>query len=748
MANNVIAAPQQYAIQKPQPIQVSAPLANQVAASGMKPLQIIANQPSGYDRQASTQALESVRQGNLRAMSAFSGTIADKLKQKQEEEFAQGYLRHQQGESVATIAEEQPFGDLFGDGAAVRGARARQQENSGQALVQYVQQNQGDLSRMTLDEQRTAIAKFVSDLGTGDTQADVLIAQGAMKMMPAMLDNLARTAEAENQRTAAINQADGMKQGGDAMRYARSQFETGQMAPEHYEQLKANYLEQMQPLPGQSNASYRAALTGQLMQLSKDGSFEMASLVYDNVLSPQLTPEERQQMEGQMKTSQAQWQMENPVARDFTDFRVQMPAQIEAGTYTSQDDVESDIDRMNADYKVQTGSLSPLIDNKERAQHVARWMDYNQRQAAANAKLNQAALDEATKRGLYMDGMAKGSPSTMQAAGLDKPTQAAIESNQVNTFFEEDGNNAGMVIGRLAASGNTLAPLKEQVDQTMGMLKGGGIPKQENLEKMQLTYQKLMNTPFGIGAVDAYFGDDLPLVQSMMQMDMSDKASIQSLREQAASGKQRIQPSKDVQDAADKLVDDEVKPGMWSRWFGEGQQIGAGYEAQLKDEFRKEAAQLMAQYPNWSQENIMKTVVPRVLKGKDIAGNMVVTGSRPGQLIGKLNESLNIRIPDSKDTRINTIIHDGIKAKYPKDGSYEIGSLAMLPGGNNLYATVMRDGREQGVVLNIAEMAAAANATKVKDVAKDKERRKSYKLEEGMTEAYRVSQESKQNPMR
>lgn len=68
------------------------------------------------------------------------------------------------------------------------------------------------------------------------------------------------------------------------------------------------------------------------MQLSKDGSFEMASLVYDNVLSPQLTPEERMQMEGQMKASQAQWQMENPQSRDFTDFRVQLPAQIEAGT--------------------------------------------------------------------------------------------------------------------------------------------------------------------------------------------------------------------------------------------------------------------------------------------------------------------------------------------------------------------------------------------------------------------------------
>lgn len=744
MPDNILAVPQsQLAIQRPQPIQVRAPLANQVAQAGLKPMQITAQQPSGYDRQRQTQILEDANQSNLKALSAFSGLVADKLKQKQEEQFAEGYLRHQQGESVASIAEEQPFGDLFGDSSAVRGARMRQSENAGQALVQYVQQNQGDLSRMTLDEQRTVIGKFVSDLGTDDPEADMLIAQGAMRMMPAMLDNLARTSEMENQRQAAVAQADGMKQAGDSMRYAKSQFETGQMAPEHYEQLKANYIQQLQPLPGQSNASYRAALTGQLMQLSKDGSFEMAGLVYDNVLSPQLTPEERMQMEGQMKTAQAQWQMENPQSRDFTDFRVQLPAQIEAGTYTSAEDVEGAIDRMNADYKVQTGSLSPLIDNKERAQQVARWMDYNTRQQAANAKLNQAALDQATKQGLYMQGMAAGSPSAMTAAGLDGPTKAAIERNQVNTFFEEQNNNAGMVIGRLAASGTTLPPLKEKIDQTLGMLKSGGIPNQESLEQMKTTYSKLMSTPFGIGAADAYFGDNLGLVQDMMLMDMSDKSNVQSLREKASAARSPITVSKDVQDKADKLVDDEVNPGMWSRWFGEGQTLGAGYEAGLKDDFRKEAAKVMAQNPNYSVDNVMKVVVPRVLKNKDIAGNMLITGSQPGQLISTLNKTLNVRIPDNKDTRINSIIHEGIKAKYPKDGDYEVGSLAMLPGGTNLLATVMRDGHEQSVVLNIEQLALTANAAKAKDVKDDKQRRQDYKLENGMRKAYAESEANK-----
>lgn len=721
MPDNVLAAPQSLlAIQRPQPIQVQAPLANRVASAGLKPMQITAQTQSPIDRQAQNAALASASQGNIRALSAFSGLVQKRLEDKQEQAFMEGYLRHQQGESVASIADEQPFDNLFGDSAAVRGARMRQSENAGQALLQYVQQNQGDLSRMTLDEQRTVIAKFVSDLGTDDPEADMLIAQGAMKMMPAVLDNLARTAESENQRQAAVAQADGMKQAGDSMRYAQSQFETGQMAPEHFEQLKANYLQQMQPLPGQSNASYRAALTGQLMQLSKDGSFEMASLVYDNVLSPQLTPEERLQMEGQMKTAQAQWQMENPVSRDFTNFRVQMPAQIEAGTYTSAEDVEADIDRMNADYKRQTGSLSPLIDNQERAQNVARWMQYDTRQKAANAKLKQAALDSATKQGLYMKGMAAGSPSAMQAAGLDKATQAAIQRNQVNTFFEEEGNNAGVVIGRLAATGQTLPPLKEKIDQTMGMLSAGGIPTEEALNDMKLTYQKLLATPFGIGAADQYFGDNLGMVQDMMQMDMSDRSNVQALRDKAQAARNPVTITKDVQTKADELVDSEVKPGMWSRYFGEGQTLGAGYEAQLKDEVRKEAAKVMAQNPNYSEENVLKVALPRALKGKDIAGNMLITGSQPGQFISALNQHLNIRIPDNKDTRINEIVREGIQAKAPKGGDYEVGSLAMLPGGQNILATVMRNGAQQSIVLNIEEMANTANQARAKSAERHK----------------------------
>lgn len=81
MADNVLAAPQStLAIQKPQPIQVRAPLANQVAQAGLKPMQITSQMPSGYDRQRQNQLLADADQSNLKALSAFSGLVADKLK--------------------------------------------------------------------------------------------------------------------------------------------------------------------------------------------------------------------------------------------------------------------------------------------------------------------------------------------------------------------------------------------------------------------------------------------------------------------------------------------------------------------------------------------------------------------------------------------------------------------------------------------------------------------------------------------
>lgn len=745
--DNILSVPTSYAVPKPAPVQMQSSTGTQVAAQGVRPSQINFQNASSNHREA-IAAVEGANQENIRAMSMLSGKLADKFKEMQDEEFAQGYMRHMQGESVAEIAKDKPFFGIFGDGGAVRGAQARQTENAGQALVQYVQQNQGELTKLTLDEQRTALAKFVSDLGTDDPVADRMIAEGAMKVFPSMLDNLARASEAENQRGAAVAQADTMKQAGEAMNYARSQVAVGQMSASSYEALQNNFLEASKPLPGQSPDSYRAALTGNIMELTKNGNFEAANLLRNEILDVQLDPTERLQLDAQMKSMNAEWLKDNPLSMDYTSFVAQAPTQIEAGRYNSQASLYADIDRFNADYKVQTGNLKPLIDNEEKAKLGARWDAWQLKDEAANDKLAAAAEDENVKRSAYAMGFAKGSPSQMAASGLDAKAKAAMEQNETAKFLTEQGNTSAVTVGRLAVNGHVIAPLKEQLSGTLGILKGGGIPKEDDLIRLQTAYLKFQNTPYGMGAAEQYFGDDLELVKQMSGMDMSKRENQQWVRERAQATTTKTKPTEEMQKTASDLVDSEIKPGWWGRTFGDAQEMGAGFELQAKEEMKAHAADVLSQYPNMSEEEVLKMASARTMQNKDVAGNMLITGGKKGEFFQTLNSHLNIKMQSPTDTRINTIVNEGIRAKVPAQFDFTVGSLNALPNGK-VFATVVREnGVSQSMVLDIADMANIYNQKKVKAKSDDKQRRADYQLEKGVTDAYKASERAKQQPMR
>lgn len=739
---NILGGSQSYAIEKPAPVQLNATMAQRTAAMGAKPSEIRYTEASTNNREVQ-QALENVSQKNLRAMSAVSGLVQGVLKDVQEKQFADGYLRHMQGESVASIAKDKPFFGLFGDGGAVRGARTRQAENAGASLMSYVQQNQGDLIRMTADEQRVVLADYVQNLKTGDDEADQLIGAGAIKMFPSIIDNLTRASEAEQQRQAAVSQADTIKTHADALKYATGQVATGQLAPEHLDYLKANFLEASRPLPGQSPESYRAAMTGNVLSLTKDGNFEMANLIREKALDGMMTPEEQRQMDSQQKQANAEWLKDNPSSGDYTQFSAQLPVQIAAGRYMSEEDVYADVDRVNNDYMIETGSTKPLIDNQKKAEAGAAFIQYQTRQQAANDKAAQAAQDDFAKRGLYSEGFAKGMPSQMAASGLDARQKAALEQNEATKFMTEQGNTSAVTVGRLAVNGHVVAPLKEQLSGTLGVLKGGGIPKEEDLVRLPLAYQKFMNTPYGAGAALAYFGDDLPLVQTMANMDMSKKENQQYIREQAQAAYQPVKPSQEVLKEAAELVNSEMQPGWWNRTFGDSQSMGAGFETMMKEQMQGATATLMAQYPNMPQDQILKMAATKVNERTDIAGNFVITGSKKGEVFKELNSHLNVKMATPSDTRINTIFNEGIKSVVGQD-DFKVGSLQALPNGRVLATVVLANGQQSTVPLMLSDLAAKANAAKVKKVADTKALRQSSKLETGMREAYKANEQRRQ----
>src|SRR5699024_1158430 len=133
----------------------------------------------------------------------------------------------------------------------------------------------------------------VKTLGTNDPQSDALIAQGVMKALPSVMDNLARGHVEEQQKQAAVSQSEVIKQTGDMLRFADSEKAKGRLSEAGYAQIQNQFLEAIRPLPGQSPEAYRAAMVGNYQMLLKDGQFAQANWLEEQVLSQVLEPEER-----------------------------------------------------------------------------------------------------------------------------------------------------------------------------------------------------------------------------------------------------------------------------------------------------------------------------------------------------------------------------------------------------------------------------------------------------------------------
>lgn len=723
-SNILGSASKSYAVGRAAPIMVDAPLSSQIAQQSTRPSQITYEQASD-DHLQTMDTIARAKSANVDAMRKISAFAAKKYDEAQEAEFANGYLRHMQGESVASIAKDNPFFGLFGDGGAVRGAQAAQAETAGSSLMEWVQNNQGELSRMTADQQRAAIAKYTKDLETGDAVADTLIARGAMKIMPAVMDNLTRASVEEQQRQAAINQAEAISTAGKALQYANNELATGRLDPAQYDLLKAQFIQASAPLPGQSAESYRAAMQGNVMSLVRNGQFEMANEIRDKLLNPMLLPAEQAQFEAQLKASNAEWLLNNPISRDYTEFMTQAPAQIASGRYTSQEQLYADIDRMNADYKVESGDVKPLIDNEKRGRLGAAWLQWQTQNQEALGRQQAAEMDDMVKAASWRQGFALGSPSQMGASGLDAKRKAAFEQSETAKFFSEQGTNTSAeAIGRLAVAGYTVAPLKEQLDGTLGILKGGGLPKQEDVLRLQLAYSKLASTPYSAGVLDKYFGDDLQIMRDASNLDLTKSNNVQFLREKAMAKATPVKPTQEQLTAANDLVDSEVLPGWWSRTFGDSQQLGAGFENMIRDDMKRHTAEVMAKYPNMSSEEALKVAASRSMDGKDVAGNYIIGNSKPGATVQELNKYLKLPLQSASDPRLNVIINDAVRARVPEQFDFNVGSISALPNGK-VVVTVLRDsGTEQVIPMNLSDVAELYNNKQSKKVQDTKATRK------------------------
>ncbi|MGJ8863469.1 hypothetical protein ABFP36_24180, partial [Salmonella enterica subsp. enterica serovar Kentucky] len=669
------------------------------------PAQVIMNQPGDNSREALAN-LSAIEQRNMAALSALSPALSEKLNQAQEERFKDGYMRALQGNSVAAVAKDEGIKQIFGDGAAVRGARAVQAQSAVNAMDKYIQENQGDLSRMSLDEQRAVIGKFVESMATGDDAADSMIAQQAMQRMPAIFDQLTRSSVQEQQRQAAVSQADAIKSYGDALSQAGKQMMTGNMSAEHYETYKIQAAEALKPLPGQTTGAWLEAMNGAARQHAALGNFEMAGLMRDTA-GKVATPDEQEQFRRSIEAGRADWLKNNPDSKNWAEWMQTAPTQIAAGRYSSREDLIATIDYLNDAQRVQTGgSLNQFIDNDERGQLLAAYDRYEEQQNKLGLTAGAKLLDEQAKADNYKVALSNGSPGAMKASGVDPRTKLVIDQ-QTSQEFMQDHPGAATIVSRLASQGQTLQPLKEYTDKLVGRLVQGSTPGAEDLANFRHTFNNLRQQ--GPAVLETYFGQNLELAEFAAEMELTPE-NMTALKRKAETARVQAQiPLPDLLKAKDE-VKDLMNPGFFAKMLGGRRNLGFGAQLQIQDEAGVQYAQLAKEYPNKAQADILELAYARVMKDKDIFGDYIVKNGQAGTLLQEVNKHLDFPIQVERDGRLNTMLGDLVESKAP---GFEIGAVTRY--GNGSYVADVKKGEvSQRVFFRADEMAQAVNAAGVK----------------------------------
>lgn len=730
---NLIDAPAAVARPRPEAVQIGATFSSEVASRGANPAQVVMGRATD-NRQEALAALSEMEQRNVAALSSLSPALADKLMQAQEAKFKEGYMRALQGNSVADVAKDEGIKQIFGDGAAVRGARAAQAQSAVNALDQYVQNNMGDLSRMSLDEQRAVVGQFVDSMSTGDSAADMLIAQQTMQRLPAVFDQLTRSAAQETQRQAAVHQADSIKAYAGALSGAATAYARGEMSADHFETYKIQAAESLKPLPGQSTQAWVEAMNGSAREHARNGNFEMVNLIQDTVAKA-TTPEEQEIIRKNIESGRADWLQNNPVSQSYLEWTTGVSTQIGAGRYQTREDLAEDIDRQNAKHARETGGTQQYINNEQRGQILAYWDRWDQQQKEAGMKAQQKELDEQTKVNAYKVAMSVGSPGAMDASGIDARSKLVIDQN-VSQEFVIGNTGAATIVQRLASQGKPLQPLKERVEKMTGRLVAGSVPAPEELKEYRETFNRMRG--LGAAALQTYYGDNLELAEFAAEMELTPE-NIVALRRKAETVRVKATiPVADIISAQEK-VKDLMNPGFFSRMMEGRRELGYGAQLQIQTESVTAFAQLAKQFPNKPDSDLIEMAYAKTMARKDVFGDYLVNNAQSGTLLKELNKTLNFPITDERDGRLNTILQDFVNSKVP---SGVVGSITRQ--GNGTYTTTVRDGAVERILFFRPEELSKAydqkrtNEIRVKQKAAEEAKQKKDAEVKGMVDFYKT----------
>ncbi|KAF1043426.1 MAG: hypothetical protein GAK35_02210 [Herbaspirillum frisingense] len=523
-------------------------------------------------------ALGAFAQTSARTIDALNsltqGALQPLIDAERKKQYFDGMSRVAQGQSLIAIEKEQPwYSQIFGPSATVQGAQAMAANTAITQSQTDFMNDMPELRKQSPDQVRQYLVNKAANIGmTGDPLVDATVQAKLAESWGPMLKTHTKEHVAwqqEDMFNKQVNMGVSLGVNLKAQRHANQQ--TGWDEKDKQREYD-NFVASMQPAPGQTEQSWRGAMTQILDSNLKGGNFDAYNAIKQSELWGKLDVAQRERLDASLEMYTQKDALTNPDTTKLYENRAGLEFQLQHGTSgLTHDALNQLLDRFDQKQKDSTGGTA-MFNNEQRA-HMHKLLDAGDlamgKQLAAAGK-TQAKYDSTTA--LFGKAFNSGNAAMLKGIPLDE--KAGVDFMNAS-FAQEIASNDPQrqqvwfdKAAQVSHDPKMRSANLEGIFQTqLAPLMSGNGPATPAMAQALNFASMLYHSPRGgAGAVAAYMdGDTAPKVVAMLQSgaDLQDPKQLQQMRELIARGSGAVVQKTD-KDAATAYVSQQ-DPGWLKR---------------------------------------------------------------------------------------------------------------------------------------------------------------------------------------
>lgn len=363
-----------------------------------------------------------------------------RVEQARMEAFINGMQRAMQGEAVADIAAAQPwYTKIFGDSDVVEGARAYAGQTIAQTQVAAMEDQMGELRKMSPDEARKYFIESVNKNLTGDKPTDMAVLQAMTRALPGVMRRQTKEHYGYQQEQATRSEAEAFRAGVKRLQAGARGLATGFTTPEEFDQITDQFERSLMPAVGRDQKSYKESIKDLMVGAAANGDFHALNAMQPRKgrmgLIEVLDADQRTAVEKAIEAGESK--LRTRYSFEWNDDLAKVAAQaVKPNVGQTTADIAAQVDALNTRFRLETGSKSGLIPPSQREAMLSGSAVAISREKDRIADLRMA---QAEKR--KVEGDKAAAKNEMDAIIRERAADGSLGTLSANKSFSKEAIN-------------------------------------------------------------------------------------------------------------------------------------------------------------------------------------------------------------------------------------------------------------------------------------------------------------------